>query len=90
MLQACCSGLKGLPPLVVPAGRRADPVVNLLQWVTAAMSGSIQQQEECSTQQQEQEQQQQREQVHPAEVLRQVLDVLLSALQYRHVLSMCQ
>jgi hypothetical protein len=33
------------------------------------------------------EQQGQQVQVHPAEGLRQVLDVVLSALQYRHALN---
>jgi hypothetical protein len=49
---------------------------------------STQQVQQAQQAQQQQQQQQQQGQAHPAEVLRQVLDVVLTALQYRHSLSM--
>jgi hypothetical protein len=72
-----------------PAG---DPVGQLLQWVVGAMGQQQQQQrgQEEEEHEEGQAQQQQQHRVHPAEALRQLLDVLLSALQYRHVLSMQQ
>jgi hypothetical protein len=91
-----------------------DPVVQLLQWVMAAIaqhSTPREQQQQQQGQQSpqgggqqqlggdstqgdvyddDQHQQEQQQPDHPAEILRQVLDVLLSALLYRHVLSMQQ
>jgi hypothetical protein len=104
-LQVCCQGLAGADPLQLDPTEGSDPVAQLLQWLVAAISprhvrhqkgGQQQQQQEQQEQEQEQEQHQGQgvEQaqclVHPAEALRQLLDVLLSALQYRHVLSMQQ
>lgn len=114
-LQRCCSALGDVQPLLpqpqpqlaaLPCDR--DPVLQLLHWALAAMTGSgsmpgVQQQQQrqqrgqlgSGAQQMTQAgaaggSQLPQQQQHPAEALRQVLDVLLSALVYRHALSMHQ
>jgi hypothetical protein len=90
LLQDCCSGLQVQKPLQLDGTTGEDPVLQLVLWLMSAMNQNAQRQQ----QQQQQEgskqpgQQQQQQQGHPAEALRQLVDVLLSALQYRHTLSM--
>jgi hypothetical protein len=102
LLQQCCSALGVEEPFRLDS-EAGDPVQKLLLWLLSAMQlqGQLQQQQrppgtsnvqgrqqqEQSQQQQKQRQQQQKQQQHPAEALQQVLDVLLSALQYRQLLS---
>lgn len=96
-LQRCCGALQAGEQFVLDDSSQADPVLQLVLWVVKAMNKPQQQQQHQRQQEaqpppgveQEQEQQQEKQQ-HPAEVLRQLLDVLLNALQYRHVLEMRQ
>jgi hypothetical protein len=98
LLQECCGAFSGVEPLSLDFSNIAeDHVGQLLQWVVGAMGQQQQQQQRWQEDQEEGEeeegqaqQQQQQQGVHPAEALRQLLDVLLSALQYRHMLSMQQ
>ena len=107
-LQTCCPALhNAVFSQLVDVTASRDPVLQLLQWVVAAIaqhsSPGKQQGQQGPGQQQlggeatkgeaygdDQHQQEQQQEEHPAEMLRQVLDVLLSALLYRHVLSMQQ
>ena len=96
-LRQCCSALQaGQLPELQPG---EDPLVTLLAWLVEALPGGV----EGSAQPQQQQQQQHNNQVphqqhdsppppqaHPAEALRQLLDVVLSALQFKHGLSMLE
>jgi hypothetical protein len=98
LLQQCCIALGSCRQLELPeeAAWEADPLASLLAWVADMMEQAVA--PSCQSQQQQQQQQQdcqhggssqqRQQQQHPAEVLRQVLDVLLSALRYRHAITM--
>jgi hypothetical protein len=79
LLQQCCNALAATKPFDLDS-EAGDPVQQLLLWLLSAMQLQGQQQ-------QQQDKTQQQQQQHPAEPLRQVLDVLLSALQYRQLSS---
>jgi hypothetical protein len=87
-LQRCCGALQAGEQFVLDDSSQADPVLQLVLWVVRAMNQPQPQQQQ--QQQQAQEQPQPPQQQHPSEALRQLLDVLLTALQYRHVLKMQQ
>lgn len=100
-LQQCCAALQAdSSPDLLPG---QDPISTLLAWVLSTMAAckqpgprqgrqQLQAHAEDAQGQEGQHQQEQEEgpQQHPAEALRQLLDVLLGALQYRHALSMSE
>lgn len=101
-LQQCCAALQAdTSPDLLPW---RDPLSTLLTWIISTIAACQQQgpqqggrqqlqaqaQADDSQQQEGRQQQQGQEGLHPAEALRQLLDVLLSALQYRHALSMSE
>jgi hypothetical protein len=87
-VEYCC-------PALVQAGgfkldsTQGDPLQQLLQWVLQAVQLDPRRRDlQQPSPEQEQQQQGQQQEQHPAEGLRQVLDVVYSALQYRHMVNL--
>jgi len=87
-LQRCCSALQLDPAAGLEPKKDEDPISTLMLWVMRALAGSGSSEQQQQQRRQQQQQGSGSDQQHPAEALRQVLDVLLSALQYRHGLAM--